>query len=100
MGGLTLSRSYPDSDALRQTLNSAYIKALECVCVNCFRVCLFRYLDNILSHPGEEKYTKIPMNNKSFKEKVQSVQGATLFLEAVGFQQHLLPHKGQSGAEL
>ena len=60
--------------------------------------CTCRYLDNILSHPGEEKYTKIPMNNKSFKEKVQSVHGATLYLEAVGFQQHLLPHKGQSEA--
>ena len=53
-----------------------------------------RYLDNILSHPGEEKYTKIPTQNKTFREKVQSVHGATLFLEATGFQQQLLPHKG------
>ncbi|XP_064388211.1 UBX domain-containing protein 6-like isoform X2 [Halichondria panicea] len=54
---------------------------------------LGKYLDNILSHPGEEKYTKIPCNNKSYKEKVECAQGATLFLEAIGFQQKLLPHK-------
>ncbi len=51
---------------------------------------ILRYLDN---NYFEEKYTKIPCNNKSYKEKVECVQGATLFLEAIGFQQQLLPHK-------
>ena len=53
---------------------------------------LYRYLENIVSHPGEDKYSKIRMNNKAFSERVCSVEGAVLFLEAVGFQQKLLPH--------
>ena len=55
---------------------------------------LHRYLDNILSHPGEEKYSKIRVNNKAFSERVCPVEGAMLFLEAAGFQQKLLPHGG------
>jgi UBX domain-containing protein 6 len=55
---------------------------------------LCRYLDNIIDHPSEEKYRKIRTGNKTFTEKVSSVSGADLFLEAVGFQQKLLPHQG------
>ena len=56
---------------------------------------LYRYLENIVSHPGEDKYSKIRMNNKAFSERVCAVEGAVLFLEAVGFQQKLLPHGGK-----
>lgn len=60
-----------------------------------FSPLLSRYLDNILAHPGEEKYSKIRMSNKTFSEKVCSVEGAVLFLEAIGFQQKLLSHGGE-----
>ena len=63
------------------------------ICAFCPPLC--RYLDNILSHPGEEKYSKIRKNNKAFSDKVSAVEGAVLFLEAVGFQQKLLPHGGE-----
>ena len=53
-----------------------------------FTVC--RYLDNIITHPDEEKYRKIRASNKVFQEKVCSVMGSVLFLEAVGFEQHNL----------
>ena len=56
---------------------------------------LSRYLDNILTHPGEEKYSKIRVNNKAFSEKVSGIEGAVLFMEAVGFRQKLLPHGGK-----
>ena len=38
------------------------------------------------------------MNNKAFSEKVFTVEGTVLFLEAVGFQQKLLPHGGKEYA--
>lgn len=62
-----------------------------CACV----CCVYRYIDNVISHPGEEKYRKIRSNNKAFKERVESVVGGVLFLEAVGFTQRLLPHEGK-----
>ena len=55
---------------------------------------LARYLDNIIQNSGEEKYCKIRMTNKAFVERVKEVEGAVLFLEAVGFQQRLFPHEG------
>ena len=53
-----------------------------------------RYLDNIIANPTEEKYRKIRINNKVFQEKVHRVAGSSLFIEAIGFQQQLLPHQG------
>lgn len=53
-----------------------------------------RYIDNIMSHPFEEKYRKIRSGNKAFKERVEKVTGAVLFMEAIGFVQQLLPHEG------
>ena len=47
-----------------------------------------------MTHPGEEKYRKIRIRNKAFQDKVASVPGAMMFLEAVGFHQQLLPHQG------
>ncbi len=45
----------------------------------------FRYIDNLLSHPGEQQYRKIRANNKAFKERVACVAGGLLFLKAIGF---------------
>ncbi len=53
-----------------------------------------RYIDNVLSHPGEEKFRKIRAGNKAFKERVESVNGGLLFLEAVGFVKQMLPIEG------
>ena len=41
-----------------------------------------------------------PVLLSSFQERVKEVQGASLFLEAVGFQQKLLPHQGDSYSPL
>jgi UBX domain-containing protein 6 len=59
---------------------------------NCIET-LCKYLDNIIQHPGEQKYRKIRTGNKTFLEKVSSIAGADLFLEAIGFEQTLLPHQ-------
>ncbi|XP_065885217.1 UBX domain-containing protein 6-like [Dysidea avara] len=56
-----------------------------------------KYLNNLIENSTEEKYRKIRMSNKTFQEKVASVNGAILFLEAVGFAQQSLPH--QDGEE-
>lgn len=57
---------------------------------------LCRYMDNVVSHPDEEKYRKVRASNKAFQEKVCAVTGSVLFLEAVGFEQRNL---SQDGAE-
>lgn len=44
-----------------------------------------KYCQNILEHPGEEKYKSIRVGNKAFQEKVAPVVGGRTFLEAVGF---------------
>ncbi|UYV65344.1 hypothetical protein LAZ67_3004010 [Cordylochernes scorpioides] len=52
---------------------------------------LIRYLNNIIEHPGEEKYRKIRLQNKAFQERVASLTGSMEFLEAVGFVRTELP---------
>ncbi|KAL2764188.1 UBX domain-containing protein 6 isoform 1 [Daubentonia madagascariensis] len=50
-----------------------------------------RYLDNIHLHPEEEKYRKIKLQNKVFQERINCLEGAHEFFEAVGFQKVMLP---------
>ena len=53
---------------------------------------LNKYLENIIKNPGEEKYRKIRIDNKVFKEKVKDVKGVKeLLTVAVGFVQVKLP---------
>ena len=67
---------------------------------------LCKYLDNITQHPDDEarlmnielnqlinsnlsqqqKYRKIRKSNKAYAERVASVEGHDLFLDAVGFE--------------
>jgi len=47
---------------------------------------LCKYLDNILQNPAEEKYRKIRKSNKAFQERVASIEGTELFIEACGFK--------------
>jgi len=47
---------------------------------------LSKYLDNIIQNPKEEKFRKIRKSNKAFMERVSSMEGADIFLSAVGFE--------------
>ena len=55
-------------------------------------------MGNIVSNPLEEKYRKIRVNNKAFRERVESVTGGILFLEALGFTKQTLMHQGAYNA--
>ena len=61
-----------------------------------FLLVIPRYLDNIVSHPGEDKYCRIRLKNKAFQDRVVGVPGAMLFLKGIGFHQQLLPHQGMA----
>ena len=43
-------------------------------------------MDNIVQNPTEEKFRKIRKSNKAFQERVGSMEGTEMFLEACGFQ--------------
>ncbi|CAM9456122.1 unnamed protein product, partial [Ectocarpus fasciculatus] len=45
----------------------------------------FKYIDNILKHPGDSRYTRIPTTNKVYIEKLDKLRGASDFLQAIGF---------------
>ena len=46
---------------------------------------LTKYLQNIDSNPGEEKYRKIKKGNKAFSAKVASQKGTLDFLDSIGW---------------
>lgn len=48
---------------------------------------LTKYLENIINHPGEEKYRKIRMSNRIFAEKIKPVEGGCEFLLGAGFNE-------------
>jgi UBX domain-containing protein 6 len=52
---------------------------------------LVKYLDNVINNPTEEKYRKIRLSNKAFKERVSQLNGTDEFLQACGFQIKQLP---------
>ena len=51
---------------------------------------LYRYLDNIIEHPADEKYRKIRINNKVYQEKVAPITGVDQFLQAAQFRKEKL----------
>jgi len=71
------------------TVNKNPEKVRQCV------ETLFRYLDNIVQNPGEEKYHKIRTQNKVFQEKVAPIEGIQQFLSAAGFQLQSVPNAQQ-----
>lgn len=73
------------SAVMIQTLNKDKEKVKICV------ETLIKYLDNITKNPGEEKYRKIRMSNKAFKERVSQLNGTDEFLQACGFEIKQLP---------
>ncbi|XP_063834195.1 UBX domain-containing protein 6 [Ostrinia nubilalis] len=64
-----------------QSCNSNREKVDTCVETLC------KYLENIVTHPDEEKYQKIRMSNRAFNERVQPMEGAMELLFAAGFRQ-------------
>ncbi|KAJ8708352.1 hypothetical protein PYW07_010477 [Mythimna separata] len=48
---------------------------------------LCKYLENIITHPEEEKFQKIRMSNRAFSERVQPIEGSMELLLAAGFVQ-------------
>lgn len=56
---------------------------------------LFRYLDNIVQNPAEEKYHKIRINNKVYQDRVGQLEGVQQFLQAAGFQLKSIPNAQQ-----
>jgi len=50
-----------------------------------------KIIQNIASHPGEEKYLKIRLNNKALRERVFDQRGAREFLIGAGFEPASLP---------
>ncbi|GBP89827.1 UBX domain-containing protein 6 [Eumeta japonica] len=69
-----------------QSCNNNREKVETCVETLC------KYLDNIVSHPGEEKYQKIRMSNRAFTDRVQPIEGAMELLLAAGFEQTSMPN--------
>jgi len=71
------------------TVNKNPEKVRQCV------ETLFRYLDNIVQHPEEEKYHKIRTQNKVYQEKVAPIEGIQQFFVAAGFQLQSIPNAQQ-----
>lgn len=46
---------------------------------------LFKYLENIVNNPDDEKYRKIRLSNRIFGERVRGVEGGYEFLVGAGF---------------
>ncbi|KAM3962225.1 LOW QUALITY PROTEIN: GDI interacting protein 3 [Aphomia sociella] len=67
-----------------QSCNNNKEKIDTCVKTLCM------YLENIVTHPDEEKYQKIRMSNRAFCERVQPIEGALDLLLAAGFTQQKL----------
>ncbi|XP_015585213.1 UBX domain-containing protein 6 [Cephus cinctus] len=61
---------------------------------NCIET-LGKYLENIITNPGETKYWKIRMCNRVFKEKVKPLEGALDLLRAAGFEEKRILHQGE-----
>ena len=68
------------------TVNKPLEKVQKCV------ETLFRYLDNVVQNPEEEKYQKIRTQNKIYQERVAPIEGVQQFLEAACFQLKKMPN--------
>lgn len=53
---------------------------------------LCKYLENIVTYPEEEKYQKIRMSNRAFRDRVLPIEGAMELLLAAGFVEQKLPN--------
>ncbi|CAH0598301.1 unnamed protein product [Chrysodeixis includens] len=69
-----------------QSCNSNREKVDTCVETLC------KYLENIVTHPEEDKFQKIRMSNRVFTERVQPIEGSMELLLAAGFTQMKQPN--------
>lgn len=67
------------------TLNKDKEQVKVCVDTLC------KYIDNIAANPTEEKFRKVRLSNKAFKERVAALKGTEEFMQATGFQMKMLP---------
>jgi len=58
-----------------------------------------KIIQNIASHPGEEKYLKIRSNNKALRDRVFDLKGAREFLVGAGFEPAIIPLEDGAGEE-
>jgi len=58
-----------------------------------------KIIQNIATHPGEEKYLKIRSSNKALRERVFDLKGAREFLVGAGFEPALIPQEDGAGEE-
>lgn len=69
-----------------QTLNRDRTKVEACINI------LNKYIQNIVDHPGEEKYRKIRKGNKVYQERVKPIIGVAEYLmKGCGFNSEMLP---------
>merc|ERR550532_2266796 len=68
-------------DALRSIAGSDWVKQETCY------LTMMKLLDNIISHPGEEKFRRLKTSNAALRAKVFDVPGALEFLQAAGFSE-------------
>lgn len=47
------------------------------------------YITNIMNNPEEEKFQKIRKENKAFQDRIIKVNGAVVFLKAIGFEEEI-----------
>lgn len=80
------------SAVMIHTLNKDKDKVKICVDT------LIKYLDNVINNPTEEKYRKIRLSNKAFKERVSQLNGTEEFLQACGFEIKQLPFEDHEEA--
>lgn len=52
---------------------------------------LCKYMDNIIANPAEEKFRKVRLSNKAFRDRVSALKGTEEFMQATGFQIKSLP---------
>ncbi|XP_053329832.1 UBX domain-containing protein 6 [Spea bombifrons] len=58
-----------------------------------------KYLDNIINHPEEKKYSSIRLSNKVFQDRISCLEGALEFFEAIGFERETQAVPGQEAQE-
>lgn len=73
-----------------QTLNKNRENVKICIDI------LIKYIDNLLNNPNEEKFRRIRVNNKAFKDKVSPIEGSEEFLQSCGFERKTLPFEDQA----
>jgi len=76
----TLLRIY-DSEMKRELDQNLFYKMLSTLCL---------VLGNIIDHPDEDKYWKIPITSQRFKNDVLDREGGKSYILTIGFRRKML----------